>query len=112
MIIFLRRSVVKKVGRPVKEVDVNTILELHAFNYTWSKVAEILNISRATFYGTLEKAGVSTDDRTYLSDADLDDLIRSIKQDHPNDGEVLIHGHLVRMDMSASSSTPPIYSSG
>ena len=84
-------------GRPAKEVDINAILELRAFNYTWSKIAEILDICRAPAYRRLEEAGVSTDDRTYLSDAELDDVIRSIKHDHPNDGEVLIKGHLVRM---------------
>ena len=83
--------------RSAKEVDINAILELRAFNYTWSKIAEILDISQATLYRRLEKAGVSTDNRTYLSDADLDDVIRSIKQDDPNDGEVLIKGYIVRM---------------
>ena len=40
---------------------------------------------------------MSTDNCTYLSDAELYDVIRLIKHDHPNDGEVLIKGHLVRM---------------
>ena len=34
---------------------------------------------------------------TQMPDQQLDDLIRSIKIDHPNDWEVLLKGHLLRM---------------
>ena len=72
-------------------------MELHALNYTWTKIASMLDISRATLYRRLKDAGISSDDRSHLSDVELDDLICSLKKDHPNDGEVLIQGHLVRM---------------
>ena len=73
------------------------IMELRALNFTWTKIASMLDISRATLYRRLKDAGISSDDRSHLSDVELDDLIRSLKKDHPNDGEVLIQGHLVRM---------------
>ena len=73
------------------------IMELLALNFTWTKIASMLDISRATLYRRLKDAGISSDDRSHLSDVELDDLIRSLKKDHPNDGEVLIQGHLVRM---------------
>ena len=57
----------------------------------------MLDISRATLYQRLKDAGISSDDRSHLSDVELDDLIRSLNKDHLNDGEVLIQGHLVRM---------------
>ena len=57
----------------------------------------MLDISRATLYRRLKDAGISSDDHSHLSDIELDDLIHSLKKDHPNDGEVLIQGHLVRM---------------
>ena len=34
---------------------------------------------------------------TQLSDRQLDDVLREIKADHRNDGELLVQGHLVRM---------------
>lgn len=46
---------------------------------------------------TVEEEGILTDDRTYLSNAELDDIIRFIKQDHPNDGESLRQAQLIRM---------------
>ena len=55
----------------------------------------MLDISRATLYRRLGEAGVSTNDNASLTDAQLDEIICSIKQDHPNDGEVLIKGHLI-----------------
>jgi len=55
----------------------------------------MLDISRATLYRRLEEAGVSSNDNTPLSDVQLDEIVSSIKQDHPNDGEVLIKGHLI-----------------
>ena len=63
-------------------------MALHALNYTCTKIASMLDISRATLYRRLKDAGISSDDRSHLSDVELDDL---------NDGEVLIQGHLVRM---------------
>ena len=57
----------------------------------------MLEISRATLYRRLSEAGISPHDRTELSNEELDDLMRSIKHDHPNDGEVLIKGHLIRL---------------
>lgn len=85
-----------KVGRPRAHVDVDDILELRALHYKWTKIASILGISRATLYRRLDEAGISPDDNTPLSDQQLDEVIVSIKQDHPNDGEVLMQGHLLR----------------
>ena len=54
-------------------------------------------VYRATLYRRLEEANISTDDCTPLSNNELDETIISIKQDHPNDGEVLMQDHLLRM---------------
>ena len=79
-----------EVGRPRKYVSIEDILELRALNYNWTKIASMLDISRATLYRRLEEAGISTNDKTPLSDEELDRIVSSIKQDHPNDGEVLL----------------------
>lgn len=34
--------------------------------------------------------------RLHMQEQQLDEILRSIKRDHPNDGEVLMQGHLVR----------------
>lgn len=85
-----------QVGRPRADVSIERILDWRKLNYKWSKIAQLMNISRSTLYRRLEEAGVSTDDRTQLSADEVDELIMAIKQDHPNDGEVLLQGHLIR----------------
>ena len=55
-------------------------------------------------YRRLEEAGISPNDYTPMSDQELDSKIRSIKHDHPNDGEVLVQGHLVRMGIRVTRS--------
>ena len=82
------------VGRPVKDVNVDSILALRSLNYTWTKIASLL---WRTLYRRLAEADISTDDHTQLSERELDDTIRSLKYNHPNDGEVLIQGQLLSM---------------
>ena len=84
----------RSVGRPLIDVSIDAILELRALNYKWTKIATLLNISRATLYRRLQDAGISTNDQTVLSDHQLDEIVRSIKVGHPND-EVLMRGHLL-----------------
>ena len=86
-----------KVGRPSKDVDIDKILELRSLNFKWTKIASILDISRATLYRRLEENGIPTNDQTPLSEQELDEVMCTIKEDHPNDGETLICGHLIRM---------------
>ena len=88
------------IGRP--RCDAGSLLLRRSLNYNWTKVALVLGISRATLYRRLQEAGVRPNDCTPLSNNQLDDIMRSIKQDHPNDGEVLIKGHLLRMGIRIS----------
>lgn len=78
-------------------MDIDYVLELRSLNYSWTKIATVIGISRSTLYRRLEEEGISTDDHTDLSNAELDDIIRSIKQDHPNDGKILMQAHLITM---------------
>lgn len=86
-----------RVGRPPVQVDLNVVTSLRALNYSWSKISRILGISRSTLYRKLDEAGISSQDHSPLSDRELDQVIRALKIDHPNDGEVLLQGHLVSM---------------
>lgn len=83
-------------GRPCLNVDVHDILELRKLHFKWTKIASILGISRSTLYRRLNQAGITPTDYSDLSNQELDETIQSIKADHPNDGEVLLRGHLLR----------------
>ena len=89
-------------GRPRAKADVDDILKLRCLHYEWTKIASILGISRATLYRRLEEEGISPNDYTPLTDDQLDEVVISIKHDHPNDGEVLLKGHLLRQGIRVS----------
>ena len=73
------------------------IFELRLLGYSWVKVAQLLCVSRSTLYRRLRDYGISTDDYSNLTASELDEIVQMIKVDHPNDGEVLIKGHLLRL---------------
>lgn len=64
-------------------------------NYSWTKIARMLDISRDTLYRRLQEYGISIDTFTYISESELDELLKGIKCDHPNIGEVVLQGHLL-----------------
>ena len=71
---------------------------LRGLQFTWTKTADILMISRSTLYQHLQQEGVELT-RTYsdISDAELGRMVLSIKQRHPSDGERLMIGHLLHL---------------
>ena len=71
------------------------IQSLRALNFSWTKISRILGVSRQTLYRRLEEYGISCSDYTTMSSNDLDKLIKDIKSHHPNNGEVMMQGHLV-----------------
>lgn len=88
---------VPTIGRPRLDVDIEEILELRKLHFKWTKIAEIIGISRSTLYRRFEQAGISPVDHTPLLDQEIDEIICSIKRNHPNDGEVLLQGRLLDM---------------
>ncbi len=87
----------RSVGRPVMPVDMEDVEFLRTMCFTWTKIAQVLGISRATLYRKLEEESVSR--HVYYStinDSQLDELVKDIKQIHPNDGERSLIGHVAR----------------
>jgi uncharacterized protein YneF (UPF0154 family) len=93
------------IGRPRSGTQLSEILFLRqSLNYSWMKVASILQISRSTLYRRLQEAGINPNDYSTLTDHQIDEIMRSLKKDHPNDGEVLIKAHLLQMGIRISRS--------
>ena len=87
-------------GRPRVILDIEDVELLRQLRFTWSKISEILGVSRAALYRRLEEEGVSRETfYTSISDNDLDRLVLDIKALHPNDGEVMMMGHLTSRDI-------------
>ncbi len=77
-------------------IDIEDIEFLRGLRFSYSKIAAILRVSRATLYRKLMEEGVNP---SYLyaeiSDTDLDQEIVDIKCHQPNDGERLVIGIIV-----------------
>lgn len=69
-------------------------------NYKWNQIAKLLEVSRATLYRRLKENNIVS--YSSLTDNELDETVRSIKVYHPNDGEVLMQGHLRSMNICVS----------
>ena len=90
----------KSPGRPLLAVSIEDIEYLRSLQFSWTKIAQILGISRSTLYRRLEESGIQQDVQyTSISDFELDRAVEYIKNMHPNDGERLLIGHLRRMEI-------------
>lgn len=88
-------SIPRTPGRPLLDVSIEKVEYLRGLQFSWTKIADILGISRSTLYRRLEQESIDLTCRyTNISENALDVVVASIKQAHPNDGERLMIGHL------------------
>ncbi len=84
-------------GRPKVVVCKEDILSLRALNYSWTKIARMLDVSRQTLYRRLDEFNIPSTDFASISSEDLDRTVSGIKENFPNDGEVMLQGHMLRL---------------
>ena len=88
-------SLCRVCGRPQLSVSLDDVQYYRGLGFMWTKIAEMVRIGRATLYRFLEREGInSTGKYCSISSSDLDHAVTTIKQEHPNDGEHLMAGHL------------------
>lgn len=80
------------------------IVSLRKLNYSWTKIARMLGISRPTLYRRLEEYGIPTCDYADISLVDLDEIVKDVKCAFPNDGEVMLQGHMLRLGVKVPRS--------
>ena len=76
------------------DVSKEDIVDLRKLNYSWSKIAETLGISRQTLYRRLREYNISTCDFADILPHELDAIVKEVKVQYPNDGEVILKGHV------------------
>lgn len=69
---------------------------MRQLNFSWTKIAEILGTSRRTLYRRLEKYDIDPNSFTDISQPDLVKIVKDIKSEQPNTGEVMIQGQLLQ----------------
>ena len=86
-----------EVGRPKADVNLDAVEFLQSLNLSVTKIGTILGVSRSTIYRRMTEEGRVMGTYSMISDASIDSIVRRIKEDHPNDGEVMMAGHLHRI---------------
>lgn len=76
-------------GRPTLEVSMDEVRQLRILGFSWTKIAELLNISRRTLYRRVAGSGIMG-----YTDITAQSVVLAYKLNHPNDGEVMTIGHL------------------
>lgn len=85
-------------GRPPVNINEDDIKYLLSIGFNKTNIAALLGISRKTLYN---KISCFQDPSTFskyssITDAQLDAEVQKVKLDHPNDGEIMVAGHLLK----------------
>lgn len=67
------------VGRPCLEVCKEELLSLRQLNYSWTKIARMIGVSRRTLYRRLQDFGIESNSYSDISPSELDEVVRSVK---------------------------------
>ncbi len=82
-------------GRPAIDVHMEEVEYLRSLRFSWTKIAEIVGISRRTLYRRLGEWDLPIEiNYAILSDSELDRLVADIKRMNPNYGEILLMAQL------------------
>lgn len=85
----------KSRGRPRFLVSKSQILALREIGFSWTKISNLLGISRITLYRRRNELGLQEQcNFSDISDQELDVFVKSIMDISPNSGEVMMRGAL------------------
>ena len=72
-------------GHPPVEVSMEEVEYLRSLRFSWTKIAEIIGISRRTLYRRLDEWNLPQDIHySEITDNDLDTLVREVKGEKSN----------------------------
>jgi len=80
-------------GRPKIIVNLELVELLRSCGYTWSQVADAMQISRTTLWRCM-KDSCNVQKYTDISDDELDSHLSQMQREHPNCGQQLLLGYL------------------
>ena len=82
------------VGRPKIQPNLDKMELLRGCGYTWSQVADALQVSRTTLWRRIKEANFEIKKYTDICDDELDSIVSQIQKENPSCGQQLINGHL------------------
>ena len=84
-------------GRPAFHVPSDQLVYLRNLSFSWTNIASILGVSRMTIYRCRRAYGLLEEPNAVPNDAELERIIRRIRLDAPDFGQVLVHGRVRAM---------------
>ena len=88
-------------GRPRFEISRDQLEYLSSLNFTWTEISSILGVSRMTVYRRRQEFGLlEVGER--ISNGDLHLLLREMRTNHPDMGEVMVLGRIRAMGFTVS----------
>ena len=81
--------------RPRLCITRSQLVYLKSLSFTWSEIAAVLNVSRMTLYRRrVEYSMLQDDPSEVLTDSQLEQKLREMRQNYPQFGETMAMGHL------------------
>ena len=84
----------RRQGRPRKEISKERLEGLLRLKFPVSRIAQVLQVSRPRVYKAITEYNLDASRYSVVTDSDLQQAITSVKNNHPNAGEVMLQGHL------------------
>ncbi|CAG2184516.1 uncharacterized protein [Mytilus edulis] len=86
---------------PDENINIDRLQKFLDEDMPITQIAQDFNVCTKTIYRRMKSFGITRIPFSDINDDDLVDIVIEIKQNHPNDGEALLDGHL-------KARTPPI----
>ena len=81
-------------GRPSLVVNVEQVELFRSVGYTWFEVSNLLSVSRTTLWRRFRDLNIPTSRYSDISDQELDNIVQSIRESHPNAGLIMLQGFI------------------
>ncbi|KAJ7387940.1 hypothetical protein OS493_001293 [Desmophyllum pertusum] len=84
----------RKQGRPTKGISKDRLQGLLNLKLPVSRIAKAMQVSRPLVYKAIEENNLDGSRYSNVSESELQQAVASVKNNHPNAGEVMLQGHL------------------
>ncbi|KAJ7382968.1 hypothetical protein OS493_031745 [Desmophyllum pertusum] len=84
----------RKQGRPTKGISKDRLQGLLNLKLPVSRIAKAMQVSRPLVYKAIAENNLDGSRYSNVSESELQQAVASVKNNHPNAGEVMLQGHL------------------
>ena len=81
-------------GRPSLIINIEQVELFRSVGYGWLEISNLLSVSRTTLWRRFRDLNLPTSRYSDLSDEELDHIVQSVQQMHPNVGLVMLQDHV------------------